>query len=164
LKGDNMHRWSVLEKLINENKYKVIAEIGVAHGATAKHLLTNCDIDLYYMVDPVVDNELMEWLIDNKVSMQFDCDYIIKTSTDAMPFIADHSLDLAFIDALHDEKNVRNDCQLIIPKVRAGGIISGHDYEHRRHKGVKPAVDSVFGAENLNLVPVSAGKLWWLYI
>lgn len=49
-------------------------------------------------------------------------------SVDASKLYADGSLDFVFIDAEHDYANVRRDIDAWLPKVKPGGIISGHDH------------------------------------
>lgn len=54
----------------------------------------------------------------------------------------DESLDFVFIDAAHDYKSVKEDIKAWDPKVRKGGIVSGHDYmnlDHTDRQGVKTA-------------------------
>lgn len=55
--------------------------------------------------------------------------------------IADSSVDWVFIDALHDYGSVRDDIRAWAPKVKPGGLISGHDYGRA---GVTDAVLAVF--------------------
>jgi hypothetical protein len=65
-------------------------------------------------------------------------------SLDAAATIPDGSLDFVYIDANHGEAFVRADLEAWVPKVKAGGIISGHDYlwrAERPHIQVKAAVD-----------------------
>lgn len=49
-----------------------------------------------------------------------------------------NSLDFVYIDASHDYESVKQDLNLWYPKLKACGIIGGHDYEWG---GVKQAVD-----------------------
>lgn len=53
---------------------------------------------------------------------------------------ADNSLDFVYVDAAHDLINVINDLHAWIPKVRPGGIVSGHDYCLRSSKDGRGAV------------------------
>lgn len=55
--------------------------------------------------------------------------------------IEDGSVDWVFIDALHDYRSVRADIDAWAPKVKLGGLISGHDYGRA---GVTDAVLAVF--------------------
>ena len=64
-------------------------------------------------------------------------------SVDVAKTIEDNSLDFVFIDADHSYEAVKADLLAWVPKVRSGGIVSGHDYyESRSGKlGVIPAVN-----------------------
>ena len=76
----------------------------------------------------------------------------------AHDFVEDRSLDLLFIDALHDYESVRDDISYWQPKVKHGGIICGHDYENRRFPGVKQAVHEVFDV--VESAPVKMCGIW----
>jgi len=72
-----------------------------------------------------------------------------RMSTDeALKIVADHSLDLCFIDADHSYEGVKNDLNNWEPKVKRGGIISGHDYNGMAWPGVKQAVDEKYPVVN----------------
>ena len=53
---------------------------------------------------------------------------IRKTSVEAAKDFAGNSLDAVYIDAEHDENNVRADIQAWLPKIKKGGYLSGHDW------------------------------------
>jgi predicted O-methyltransferase YrrM len=53
------------------------------------------------------------------------------------------SVDFVFIDADHNYESVKKDILSWLPKMREGGIMSGHDY-HNNTCGVKQAVDELF--------------------
>ena len=53
---------------------------------------------------------------------------IRKKSVDAAKDFADGSLDAVYIDAEHDEDSVREDIRTWRPKLKRGGILSGHDF------------------------------------
>ena len=46
---------------------------------------------------------------------------------------ADGSVDLAFIDAAHDYRNVRADVLAYWPKLKPDGVLAGHDFLHYRN-------------------------------
>jgi len=75
------------------------------------------------------------------------------TSLEASEQFEDGSLDFVFIDASHDYDNVKADINAWYPKVKEGGVISGHDYPD--WSGVKMAVDEFFG-KNI----ISRYKCW----
>src|SRR3990167_6105142 len=53
---------------------------------------------------------------------------IRKTSVEAAKDFEDASLDAIYIDAEHDEDSVREDVRAWRPKIKRGGILSGHDF------------------------------------
>ena len=68
----------------------------------------------------------------------------------AAKLYADESLDFVFIDASHDYENVKADLIAWYPKVKKGGIISGHDYlGEYEWPGVYKAVNEFFSGKNL---------------
>lgn len=96
----------------------------------------------------------------------------IMSSSDATKFIPDGYADIVYIDASHDYKSVKEDIDQWLPKVRNGGIISGHDYESNeyddqcidldvfdhKHHGVIKAVNESF--DNFNV----SERIWWKII
>lgn len=50
------------------------------------------------------------------------------TSMEAVKLFEDNSLDFVFIDASHEYEDVKNDIISWLPKVKKGGVLSGHDY------------------------------------
>lgn len=60
------------------------------------------------------------------------------TSVEAAEMVPDQSLDFVFIDAVHSYEAVLEDLHAWFPKVRVGGIVSGHDYSW---PGVREALE-----------------------
>jgi GT2 family glycosyltransferase len=67
---------------------------------------------------------------------------IKELSWDGAKHYEDNSLDFVFIDAAHDYESVKKDINAWFPKIKKGGIISGHDYAWS--DDVKKAVDEFF--------------------
>jgi hypothetical protein len=67
------------------------------------------------------------------------------TSPSAAKYFDAKSLSFVFIDADHSYESVKADIAAWLPKVRAGGLIAGHDYGIDLWPGVKQAVDEAFG-------------------
>jgi predicted O-methyltransferase YrrM len=63
-------------------------------------------------------------------------------SSEAVSQFEDESLDVVFIDLTHTYESVKEDIGLWLPKVKSGGILSGHDYEDS-WPGVVKAVDEM---------------------
>lgn len=53
---------------------------------------------------------------------------IRKTSLEAAKDFPDWSLDAVYIDAEHDEENIREDIKAWRSKIKFGGVLAGHDY------------------------------------
>lgn len=83
----------------------------------------------------------------------FDWTPVQKLSVEAAKDFEDESLDFVYIDAAHDYENVSNDLKAWYPKVKIGGIMSGHDYsKYRDHFDVIRAVDEFVEALGVDLV------------
>lgn len=80
-----------------------------------------------------------------RLGLGFMLRFAIMSSAKAAEFMSDRSLDLVFIDAQHTYEGVRDDIALWTPKVRAGGVLAGHDYSGT-FPGVAQAVHEAFGA------------------
>ena len=68
----------------------------------------------------------------------------------------DESIDFCFIDGSHEYEDVKADILAYLPKVKKGGILSGHDYD-KIWSGVIKAVDEI-------LVNVEVVNGSWIYI
>ena len=64
------------------------------------------------------------------------------TSLEAAPHFENGSLDWVFIDAFHEYESVSADIQAWYPKLKPGGLISGHDYGYL---GINRALRVFFG-------------------
>lgn len=150
------YRWHIIADLISQYNCKNIAEIGVESGPTALYIINNCLFDNYYLVD------IQEWKIVTEM-LNDKCHYIIDTSENSSLLIPDKSLDLVFIDANHDYDFIKQDIELWLPKVKDGGIISGHDFCDK-HEGVKQAVREKFIDFHLDvdMERESVDAVWWL--
>jgi hypothetical protein len=85
-----------------------------------------------------------------RVAERHGAEVIRSDSESAAALVPNKSLDLVYIDAEHTEAAVRRDIIAWLPKVKMGGWIGGHDYNHlmerkKRLWGVKAAVDGFFG-------------------
>ena len=82
---------------------------------------------------------------------------IKKNSWDASNDFEDESVDFIFIDADHKYESVVKDIQSWLPKLKKGGMMSGHDFTQPT-AGVKKAVEELLpdfklGTDNI-----------WIYI
>ena len=77
---------------------------------------------------------------------EFNGEYkLLRTdSVSASKIFKNKSIDFVFIDAGHAYEEVKSDIDAWLPKVKKGGIISGHDYIYDDN-AVKKVVDELFG-------------------
>lgn len=80
------------------------------------------------------------------------------SSADAAAQIPDRTYDFVFLDADHSYDGVKSDIINWLPKVKIGGILCGHDYNHPRIGEVKKAVDELFSDIELG------EDMTWFYI
>ena len=76
---------------------------------------------------------------------RFDCTFVRLHSVEASRTVADRSLDFVYIDGNHGADYVRADLEAWLPKIRAGGILAGHDFLDMPLKPfvqVKPTVEA----------------------
>lgn len=78
-------------------------------------------------------------------------------SADSAKLIPDNSLDWVYIDADHRFDSVTNDLLAWYPKVRSGGIVSGHDFINHKGFGVVLAVTSFCQQMGVNELTVWKG-------
>jgi len=116
-------------------------EIGVAAGENIVYMLDECEnISKIYAIDPWLPytdcngtgtEEIVE--ASYEVSLDNFSDYPGRvsvfrvTSDQAMVLFEDGSVDYIFVDGNHDYEFVKNDLLNYYPKVKKGGLITGHD-------------------------------------
>ncbi|HEX8527586.1 class I SAM-dependent methyltransferase [Allosphingosinicella sp.] len=118
------------------------AELGVYRGEFAETILSRWPGRLL-LVDPwrYLPDYLDSWNADDcaaEKNLAETCtrlasftdriDILRRKSADAANLVADQSLDFVYIDANHSYESTSMDLKLWYPKVRAGGLVSGHDY------------------------------------
>lgn len=80
---------------------------------------------------------------------------IYRMTTHQAAGCAPDGLDFVFIDADHSYEGVKQDLADWVPKVRAGGLVSGHDIDW---EGVQKAVSEVFPDYK-----VGPNKVWYAW-
>ena len=73
------------------------------------------------------------------------------TSLEASKAFAPESLDFVFIDGDHSYEGCALDIKLWWPKLKPGGLLSGHDYVDEKNYGVQRAVNEFVGDRELRL-------------
>lgn len=183
MRWDQVEEW-LRELLVakaqdSEEPYKPAgAEIGVKEGKFTEHMLKTFPTLSMICVDPWEaqpdtkgegGETYEEWdfnAIYDEALNRFD-PYANRVgifraySTDEIVLraIKDESLDFVFIDAMHTEEAVKEDIALWWPKVKPGGFISGHDWQHK-FPGVERAVRSHFSEFDIVLGANSTWMVW----
>jgi len=176
----NSRTREVLRILDGLDSITIGAEIGVWKGQLSKGLLKNIPDLTLVMVDPWCENHLLTMERSTRdtsiqqartealLRVEFARDRAIildMVSHKAAEYVDDRSLDFVFIDACHEYCHVLMDICSWAPKVRPGGIVSGHDYNTERERkgvenwGVKKAVDDYVAVNGCDLH--SNGIFWW---
>ena len=130
--NDKPNRKYFLKYLIEQNNYTTMTEVGVRDGRTTFYLLDNCPNLTIYGVDlsnaGYYNNEVKAKYSDRLIPIQGNSHLV----ADRVP-----QVDLVFIDADHSYNGCRGDIIAYSPKVKSGGILSGHDIDY---PGVNSAV------------------------
>jgi hypothetical protein len=150
--GWSTYYYGVFSKVIEENHYKRVAELGVGYGTHSRYILEhNKDIEHLTIIDPMkwYPNDTFAEDIANCVPVEgknnFDrlhelihqdlsrisnkYTWIRKESNDVTTEdIPDQSLDAIFVDGDHSYTAVINDLRKYWNKVRSGGQLLGDDY------------------------------------
>ena len=137
------NRGSLLEQLA-ERGICHACEVGVFRGEYSEEILTKIpSLEKLYLVDPWehqenyvdvanYDDEGQECHLNDTKSRVAPWGSKVEIlrgySTDMCHTIEDNSLDWCYIDARHDYKGCKEDIEAFWPKVRDGGVLSGHDY------------------------------------
>jgi SAM-dependent methyltransferase len=179
-------RWDFLATMMLELGLKTFVEVGCKEGRTTGFILKNVPDSRVIAIDPWITQEATndptketyaDWDF-SKIEAEFwanvgehkdRCEMWRCTSETAAigkPAPDDGregwdvilQADLVFIDALHDYEHVMQDISLWWPKVRQGGVLAGHDFNHK-WPGVERAV-----ADHFNLADVGIGfdSVWFV--
>jgi hypothetical protein len=176
-----IHSRDELPYILNSlNLFGAGVEIGIKNGIFSEYLLTVWQGKKLHSIDPWIEFPINEYIdsanVDNDQQEEFykqTCNRLRRfnlrseilrtTSAEAARQFDTGQLDFAYIDAQHHYEAVKEDLGLWYPKVKKGGILSGHDYidGERDHGvfGVKAAVDEFAASKGLKVLS-SAEKNW----
>jgi len=148
-----------LAKFMGDMAFQAGAEIGVAKGDFSLVLCSYIPNLKLKLIDPWdtfgrrttrESNEKNLQRAMNRLKGFPNCEFIRKGSLDAVKDVPDNSLDFVYIDEMHEFDPVMMDLIQWSPKVRSGGIVSGHDYSNVFYQfGVIQAVHSYTYIHNI---------------
>ena len=136
------HLKDLIKDLNNKYPFGKGIEVGTFKGQTSQYILQKWNGKLY-MVDvwkPLPESEYQatdnhsthntayKETMDNIKGYEDRGIMIRTTSKEASNLFPDESLDWIYIDANHAYDYVKEDLQLWWPKLKKGGLFSGHDY------------------------------------
>ncbi len=117
---------SLIEKFFPDNAVGV--EIGVDHADTTVYLLKKCSSLCHlYAVDPYFKRDGRYKEVEKRLAPFSNCTLMRKTSDEAACEIPD-DLDFVFIDGDHSHMAVFSDLNNYVPKIKSGGLLTGHDW------------------------------------
>ena len=148
------------------------AELGVLHGDFSKQILDVIKPKTFYLIDPYSISESrygtsltsLTTAYSNdedysKILKRFECEIttkqvsiIKKMSYEAVIDFPDQSLDFNYIDASHLYKDVKQDLNDWLPKLKPHGLMCGHDYIESDTFGVIQAVDEFIEEHELEMI------------
>jgi len=170
-------RTDELDVLIKKMDVKIFIEVGVHNGINLINLAKANVNTTFIGIDPYSLDAWEGYNKDDKNELfpnnEYDEMYNkVKSITDQMTNVTIHrdyfenyqnhiksdSIDMIFIDALHDRNSVLRDIEIAKRIVKKGGIISGHNYSLNWF-GVIEAVNSSFDSDNIR---ICNDEMWYV--
>lgn len=177
---EHPRRWDVIASFMLDQQYKTFVEVGCKEGRTTGHVLKAVPDARVIAIDPwcampaqkdVKGGETYEAWDFAKIEADFwanvgenkdRCEMHRETSAQATFYYAEAGrgapFDIVFIDAAHDYENVKIDIRAWWPLIRDGGMLVGHDFNHK-WPGVERAVADSF---DLMRVGVAQDSVWFV--
>lgn len=178
-----MKRWEAIAEVI-ESEFSgqdilKFVEVGTAAGRNIEGLLDTLDEDYpieIWCVDPYerypgyencpcAQRKALQKNKNKAINTMFKLDnvkWLQMMSDEAASYFVDEALDMVYIDGNHSYEYVKEDLLLWWPKVREGGILSGHDYVNRDRFGVVDAVDEFLEENNLEMLDKFGQNSWFV--
>jgi predicted O-methyltransferase YrrM len=172
-------RWDVIAGFMLEQGYKTFVEVGCKEGRTTGHILNAIPDARVIAIDPwcampaqkdVKGGETYQDWDFAKIEAEFWANvgehrprvsmwrFTSAETVTRLEDRADKHFDIVFIDAAHDYESVKADIRLWWPLIRDGGMLVGHDWNHK-WPGVERAVADSF---DLLRVGVTVDSLWFV--
>lgn len=162
-----------LPSLLKRYTKPVGIEIGLNRGDTTRHLFNHVEGLTLKGVDPYPDYIDWDGTDLNRQDRDHAYDAFLKNtepftdrithyrmlSDEAADKIENGSCDFVFIDGLHTYDQVLKDCQNYYPKIKDGGLFSGHDYTVIPE--VKKAVDEFADSVGATILQTDHDVWYW---
>jgi hypothetical protein len=182
----NRNQWLTATVLPHLNKVNKAVEVGVWRGDYSAIILALLRPENFYGVDPyLLHDEYADCPDDQEFANQQNLDDLYKRvhnrfdnwrnatlirakGVDAAKQFLDGELDFVYIDGDHSYEFAKNDIAAWWPKIKPGGILSGHDYtvgnpEKGHVYGVIQAVDEFAHREDLTVhTTAEQYATWWV--
>jgi hypothetical protein len=147
-------RGKELLTMFRELGFKTGAEIGIERGVFSEKICKSVPGVKLYCIDPwqfypgyrehVSQDQLDGFYEETKEKLKpYGCIVIKGFSEEVHKDIPDGSLDFVYIDGNHDFLHTTQDLFYWTPKVRAEGIVSGHDFKRTRHGAANHVKDVI---------------------
>lgn len=132
-----------LASLFKELEFERGVEVGVASGEYSEIIMQASPemylqgVDPYQKYEGYHDYKLrstfdkMETEAHDRLDKYENYMFVKKFSVDAAEEVMDGYLDFVYLDGNHSGEAVKEDIETWVPKIREGGIISGHDFTGR---------------------------------
>ena len=171
----NRGRW--LSEVVAPMKLYHGIELGTHRAAFADAILSADAVQVLTCVDPWTGRFYPRENPEDRYKAALDrlekhagrTEIVRQKSLDVVDAFEDGSIDFIYIDALHvyeypDGSGCNADIKAYWPKVRSGGVFSGHDYYSRHGCGVIRAVTEFEEREGIqvNLTRNGAIPTWWV--
>jgi len=129
-----------ISRILNDKEYKLGIEVGTFVGEFSKTILSTWNgilycLDVWRGMDDYKDSsnisdpiKTISLVLDNVKGYEDRCVLIRTTSKYGSTMFPDEYFDFIYIDANHKYKYVKEDISCWYPKIKKGGMMSGHDY------------------------------------
>jgi predicted O-methyltransferase YrrM len=138
--------------LLRDKKQLKGVEIGVMYGTHAKNIMKKLDMAFLFGIDPNPKCEgKQNWYIIEEESQNYEM---------VDEFFSYGELDFVYIDGDHSYEAVKKDIQMMYYRVKHGGLVAGHDFNHQ---GVSRAVTEFAARHNLKVYTYGFPTDWWMW-
>lgn len=162
-----------LFNLLKDKENLLGLEIGCYLGDTTNFLLKNIQTLKLYGIDPY--ETYIDWngntinrnsdtyvrFIEKVKHFEDRFKLFRKTSDEAVKDFEDGLFDFIFVDGLHTYDQVKTDIENYYPKLKTGGLFSGHDYNSILE--VKKAVDEFALTSKITNIQFTDFDVWYWY-